>query len=243
MEIRSVSKHFKNGQTTIEILTDLSLTIKPNTFATIMGASGSGKTTLLNICAGILTPDVGYVKYVDTSLYELTEPARARFRRKTIGYIFQFFNLLPQLSVYENIIVPLLINNSFEPEKKAWIKDLIHKVGLGGKENSSISVLSGGEMQRVAIARALVHKPDIILADEPTGNVSAKMGMEIMDLLGFCHREFKQTILLVTHNYIDAAQTDEVYFLKDGTIPKDGTLKGPGISESAILDKLQELHI
>ena len=243
MELKRISKHFITGNTTIKVLTDLSLTIENNTFATIMGASGSGKTTLLNICAGLLTPDSGEVNYPEMNLYDLSETARAQYRRKKIGYIFQFFNLLPQLNVYENIILPLLINNTFDSEKEGWTRELIRIVGLGGKEQSAISVLSGGELQRVAIARALVHKPEIILADEPTGNVSAKMGVEIMELLQLCHREFNQTILLVTHNYIDAAKTDEVHFLKNGRIPEDGILKGSQINERTILSKLQELQI
>lgn len=197
------------------VLKGVCLEIKKGEFISIAGRSGSGKSTLLNLIGGIDKPDSGQIivngfdisKYND---YELT-----LYRRRKIGFIFQFFNLLPNITVFENILMPLLLDERNEEIK---VYELIDRVGLKGSEHKYPYQLSGGEMQRVAIARAIVHEPEIILADEPTGSLDTDTGVKIMELISELVKDGSKTIILVTHEHHVSRYADRVVYIKDGVI-------------------------
>jgi putative ABC transport system ATP-binding protein len=224
------------------ILHDVNLTIPTGEFCALMGPSGSGKSTILNLISGLLPPSQGRVLFDNRDLYALSDHDRTTTRREAVGFVFQFFNLVPALTVLENVALPLIIAGIDPATRRDELEDLLVRVGLHHRAGHHPAQLSGGELQRVTIARALVNRPRLILADEPTGNVSQKMAREIMDLLRQTHEELDQTILLVTHNHRDAARADRVLFLKDGTIA-DRVLRGEDVDATHILSVLQELDI
>jgi putative ABC transport system ATP-binding protein len=198
------------------ILKDLNLFVPSGKFLSIMGRSGSGKSTLLNLVGGMDRPDRGRIIIGNEEISGYSEERLTLYRRKRVGYVFQFFNLLPNLTAQENIEMPLLLNGVSGYEGK--IIDLMDSLGLGGKESSYPHQLSGGEQQRVAICRALIHDPDIILADEPTGNLDSNTGHAILALLREMCEKRGKTLLLVTHDLAVAQYGEEILKLRDGKL-------------------------
>ncbi len=234
---------FEHAGTVEKILTDISLEVSEREFVTVMGQSGSGKSTLLHCLSGMEKPSAGEVQLNGSSLFEMSERKRTLWRRRILGFVFQFFNLLPDLSVRENLELPILIVGDDPAMHKARIDELVELLGLTKLATRQPHGLSGGEMQRVSIARALALRPSLILADEPTGNLSSKAGGETMDLFARVREQFGTAILLVTHNPRDAAYGDRVLFLKDGSLDPDHALTGQGIDAAAVFSRLEELGI
>jgi putative ABC transport system ATP-binding protein len=243
LELQQVVKSFPLESQPVDVLRGVSFSVREGEFLTLMGPSGSGKSTLLNVVCGLEPPTSGTVLLAGQDLYALDETRRTLLRRETTGFVFQFFNLIPHLTVEENVALPLRIAGQDPRAHQAHIETLLNLVGIGHRRTHRPAQLSGGEMQRVTIARALVGKPRVVLADEPTGNVSERMGREIMLLLRRCNREFGQTILLVTHSHRDAAFGDRVLFLHDGRILTDTALQGNEVNEARVLSRLEELGI
>ena len=194
----------------------INLTVKSGEFVAIMGSSGSGKSTLLNLIGGMDLPDAGRIVVDDDIVSSYTEEQLTAYRRKKVGFIFQFFNLLPNITIYENIEMPLLLNGEtgYETKISAYIK----MAGLAGRENDYPASLSGGEQQRVAIARALIHDPRIILADEPTGNLDSHIGASVAELIRNVAKKNGKTVVLATHNQAIAAYADRIIRILDGAL-------------------------
>lgn len=212
-----VFKYFQAGGMRITALSDVSLSLAKKDFVTVMGPSGGGKTTLLNCMGGLDTPDEGDVFLNDQSLSSMSDRELTRLRRREIGFVFQFFNLMPTLSVLENIELPLLLSHASD-EDKGRIKTLLDYVGLSHRAGSFPAELSGGEMQRVAIARALIHQPSLLLADEPTGNLDSENGIKILNLLRQASEDFETTVVVVTHNPQAAQYGNRHFEIRDGTL-------------------------
>jgi putative ABC transport system ATP-binding protein len=196
----------------------VSLTIASGEIVVLVGRSGSGKSTLLNLIAGIDHPTAGTVAVNGTDLTALDEQARTRFRRRHIGFVFQFFNLIPLLTVEENLLLPLDLNGRADAAGVARARALLERVGLGGRGDSFPERLSGGEQQRVAIARALIHEPDIILADEPTGNLDADTAADVLGLLDALAREAGRTVLMATHSREVIGVADRIFTVQRGAL-------------------------
>lgn len=194
----------------------ISLDVGSGEFVAIMGSSGSGKSTLLNLIGGMDVPDKGMITVDREVISSYTEEQLTTYRRQKVGFIFQFFNLLPNITVYENIEIPLLLNGEERYEEK--ISAYLRQVGLEGRENDYPSALSGGEQQRVAIVRALVHEPGIILADEPTGNLDSRTGASIVELIRDAAGRNRKTVVLVTHNEAVAKYAGRIIRIQDGTL-------------------------
>jgi putative ABC transport system ATP-binding protein len=194
----------------------INLVVDSGAFVAIMGSSGSGKSTLLNLIGGMDVPDRGRIIVNGEVVSSFREEELTAYRRQKIGFIFQFFNLLPNLTVSENIELPLLLNN--EKQQEGRVEEYMRKVGLEGRENDYPSALSGGEQQRVAIARALIHEPGIILADEPTGNLDSKTGSSIVRLIQEVAGRDRKTVVLVTHNQAVAESAAKIIRIQDGTL-------------------------
>jgi putative ABC transport system ATP-binding protein len=194
----------------------INLAVETGEFIAIMGSSGSGKSTLLNLIGGMDVPDQGTIIVDQDIVSSYNEEQLTAYRRKTVGFIFQFFNLLPNITVFENIEMPLLLNN--EQRQEARVAEYIRMVGLAGRENDYPSALSGGEQQRVAIARALIHEPSIILADEPTGNLDSRTGTSIVELIKDRATRDKKTVVLVTHNETVANYATRIIRIHDGAL-------------------------
>ncbi len=214
-----VTRRYGEGETAVDALRGVSLGIPKGQFTAVMGPSGSGKSTLMHILAGLDRPTSGAVSIDGTDITSLDDRHLTLLRREHVGFIFQFFNLLPMLSAEENITLPLELAG--EKAEKGWLEELIGKVGLDDRRRHRPSELSGGQQQRVAIARALVSKPTVLFADEPTGNLDSKTGEEILTLLRDSVDAYGQTTLMVTHEARAAAMADRVLFLADGLIVKD----------------------
>ena len=210
---------YGKGETKAEVLKGFALTIQPGEFVALMGPSGSGKSTFLHLAAGLLVPNAGRIEVGGEDVTAMGDAAATRFRRRREGVIFQAFNLLEAMTVRENIALPCKLDHR-RPDPKR-VAELVAKLGLAGKENRHPTELSGGEQQRVAIARALYSKPDIVLADEPTGNLDAKSSHAICELLRELNETERSAILLVTHDPVVAAAATRVCFLKDGVIAAD----------------------
>lgn len=218
IRIENLSKSYLEGNQVRTVLKDLTLEIPSAEFIAVIGKSGSGKSTLLNLISGIDKPDQGEIWFNDQDLTTLSEYDRTLFRRENIGFIFQFFNLLPTLTVGENITLPLELNG-FDPGRaRDLAKPLIAEVGLADRWNTFPDRLSGGEQQRVAIARALVHDPLIILADEPTGNLDEETGRQIITLLNRLTREAGKNMIMVTHSLEVAKSADRIFQLREGNL-------------------------
>ncbi|MEO1063947.1 MAG: ABC transporter ATP-binding protein [Actinomycetota bacterium] len=210
------SKHYGSGQTEVRALDDVSVDFYEGQFTAVMGPSGSGKSTLMHCIAGLDSLTGGSVYIGDTDLTSLGEKELTRLRRDRIGFVFQAFNLIPTLSAEENMKLPSLLAGS--DVDGAWFESLVSTVGLSERLHHRPGELSGGQQQRVAVARALAGRPDIIFADEPTGNLDSRSGAEILDFMRRAVREFGQTIVMVTHDPSAAAYSDRVVFLGDGKI-------------------------
>ena len=216
--IRSLAKHYTEGDLRRTIFADLTLDIHRSQFVALLGQSGSGKSTLLNLLGGIDLPDAGQICIDGRLLTDLSELERTRFRRRHIGFVFQFFNLIPTLTAGENLLLPLELNGLTSPEQRDRALELLDKVGLGNRRHSFPERLSGGEQQRLAIVRALVHDPLLLLADEPTGNLDTATGERILDLLLTLHQQAATTIVMVTHSREVAARADRILVLDGGRI-------------------------
>src|ERR1019366_1953630 len=202
----------------VQVLGDISLDIASGDFAVLMGASGSGKSTLLNLIGAVDKPTAGRIFLDDTETSVLDDSRLTMLRRRPIGYIFQFFNLIPTLNVFENVAFPLSLANARRSEVKTRVAEALASVGLGNRATHYPNELSGGEMQRAAIARAVVHNPPLILADEPTGNLDSKNGEMILDLIRSIHKSRRPTIVMATHSERAAAYGDYVIEVSDGRV-------------------------
>lgn len=221
LSVSSLSKSFREGDQTREVLKGCSLTIQKGEFVAIIGKSGTGKSTLLNLISGIDKPDQGEIWIEGLEITRLSERERTLFRRNKIGFIFQFFNLIPTLSVIENVTLPVELVGM--PAQQAYLlgKDLLNQVGLGDRLDTYPDRLSGGEQQRVAIARALVHDPQLVLADEPTGNLDQNTGSQILELLDELTRRAGKNLVMVTHSRENTLYADRVIELRDGCFGED----------------------
>ncbi len=215
-QISNLTKIYKTAGIETRALNGINLDIPDHKFVIILGESGSGKTTLLNMLGGLDTPTDGNIIINDQNITELSDEKMAEYRRQKIGFVFQNFNLIPTLTVYENIILPIILDKRTEEE--VYILQLLEKLGLSEKKDVYPHQLSGGQQQRVAIARAFANKPEVILADEPTGNLDSKTGQDVVDLLLKMHKMYKQTIIMITHNEKIAQYADIVIRIKDGKI-------------------------
>jgi putative ABC transport system ATP-binding protein len=221
VEAHQLERQYGEGETAVHALRGVSLEVERAHLVAVMGPSGSGKSTLMHILAGLDKPTSGTVTIAGTEITGLDDAQMTRLRREHIGFVFQFFNLLPMLSAEENVLLPLSIAG--EKPDQAWLEQLLAKTGLADRRRHRPSELSGGQQQRVAIARALVTKPTILFADEPTGNLDSKTGGEILELLRDSARDYSQTIVMVTHEARAASIADRILFLADGLIVKELT--------------------
>jgi len=217
IEIKKLSKSYESGGECVLALVDMDLNIERGELISVMGPSGSGKSTLLTILGGLNHPTRGEVMVDEIPIYKLPMERLADFRREYLGFIFQSFQLIPYLTVMENVMLPLSITEKSNREQVRMAEEILERMGLKGKERRLPDQLSGGEQERVAIARALVNSPPILLADEPTGNLDSKTGKEIMELFKCLHEE-GQTIVMVTHNSENAAFSTRTLILKDGRL-------------------------
>jgi putative ABC transport system ATP-binding protein len=229
VELMHVRKTYREGESERVVLDDVSVTIEPGQIAVLVGRSGSGKSTLLNLIAGIDRPTAGRIVVDGIDLTALDEDARTRFRRRRIGFVFQFFNLIPLLTIEENLLLPLELNGVTAAAGLARARGLLERVGLGGRGGSLPDRLSGGEQQRVAIARALVHDPALILADEPTGTLDAETATAVLALLDGLAREAGKTVVMVTHSREVVGVADRIFSVQRGGLVEQST--GAGASE------------
>ena len=216
LQTRNLKKYYGKGETQVHALDGVNLEIEAGKFVAIIGTSGSGKSTLLNMLGGLDTPTSGTVTIGNTELSGLKEEQLTVFRRRRIGFIFQNYNLIPTLNVWENIVFPIAMDGQ-KPDKK-FIEEIVGLLGLEQKIHSLPNNLSGGQQQRVAIARALASKPDIILADEPTGNLDSRTSDNVIHLLQMTSQKLQQTIIMITHNPEIAQLTDQTIRIEDGRI-------------------------
>ena len=214
-----LSKTYGAGDSLVKALDDVSFSVEKGEFVAVTGTSGSGKSTLLHIIGGVDRPGSGSVYINDTDLHSLTEDALAVFRRRNIGLIYQFYNLIPVLNIDENIILPSLLDGKEKDQKK--LDEIVSYLNLNDRRNHLPSELSGGQQQRVSIGRALYTEPMLLLCDEPTGNLDSKAGKEIVDLLKSSNREYGQTVILVTHDESIAKEADRIIRIADGKIISD----------------------
>jgi putative ABC transport system ATP-binding protein len=225
IDVRNVWKIYQMGKVEVPALRGLDIQVKEEEFVAIMGPSGSGKSTAMNIIGCLDTPTKGDIYLEGKNIAKMSESALARIRGRIIGYIFQRFNLIPSLTALENVMLPMIFQGVPEKEKRERAIELLRKVGLEERMSHRPSELSGGEQQRVAIARALANNPDIVLADEPTGNLDSKTGEKIMQLLVDLHEKEKKTIVVITHDADIAAYADRRLILRDGKLIKDHHLQ------------------
>ena len=215
IRFKDVYKYYYTGDEKVAALSGVSLEFQKGDFVSIMGPSGGGKTTFLNCLGGLDFPDQGEIYLNDRLLNNLSDKELTELRRKEVGFVFQFFNLMPTLTVQENVELPLLISRSARTESKQ-VQSLLNYVGLLHRAKSFPAELSGGEMQRVAIARALVHRPSIVLADEPTGNLDSENGIKILELMSKACTDFKTTVVMATHNSQIADYGNRHFEIRDG---------------------------
>ena len=232
---RDVARRYGEGDTAVDALRGVSLEVSGGQLTTVMGPSGSGKSTLMHILAGLDKPTAGSVTIDGTEITSLDDTDLTKLRRQHIGFIFQFFNLLPMLTAEENITLPLTIAG--EKVDREWLEELIRSVGLADRRAHRPSELSGGQQQRVAIARALISKPTVVFADEPTGNLDSKTGGEILELLRQAVQDRGQTTVMVTHDARSASIADRILFLADGNIVKELPRSDP----SAVVAAMEEI--
>ena len=221
ISVKGVSKVFKVGEENFTALRDINLEIDGGSFMSFVGPSGSGKTTILNLIGGLDVPTAGNIFFKNTKLSAMNRNQMAQYRRKNIGFIFQTYNLLPVYSVYENILFPLLLNDSKEKDVRERVMNIINKVGLSDQVKKRPSQLSGGQCQRVAIARALVKDPLLILADEPTANLDSKNSLQILELMSELNKQYKAAVVFSTHDEKVTRYVRREVGLEDGKIISD----------------------
>lgn len=223
LKIEHLSKVYGKGETAVRALDDVSFSVKKGEFIAIIGPSGSGKSTLLHLIGGVDRPTSGKVYVNDTDIYNLNETQLAIFRRRQIGLIYQFYNLIPVLTVEENMTLPLLLDG--HKVEKGHFHNIVEALGLEGRLNHLPNQLSGGQQQRVSIGRALMNNPAIMLADEPTGNLDSKNSKEIIDLLRMFNKTYNQTLMVITHDERIALQADRIITIEDGKIASDEVIR------------------
>ncbi|WP_295738428.1 ABC transporter ATP-binding protein [uncultured Oscillibacter sp.] len=221
LETKDLRKHYGSGETEVRALDGVDLTVEKGEFAAVVGTSGSGKSTLLHMLGGLDRPTSGSVTVDGKNIFSLKDEALTIFRRRKIGFVFQNYNLVPVLSVYENIVLPIQLDGQ-KPDA-GYVDQIIETLGLEKKLQNLPNNLSGGQQQRVAIARALAAKPAIILADEPTGNLDSKTSQDVMALLKITSEKFAQTIVMITHNEEIAQMADRIIRIEDGKIRSSRT--------------------
>lgn len=224
LETRKLKKYYGSGDTAVKALDGVNLSVEEGEFVAIVGTSGSGKSTLLHMIGGLDRPTSGTVKVAGKDIFLLKNDALTIFRRRKIGFVFQSYNLVPVLDVYENIVLPLELDGGRIDKKH--IDAIIRTLGLAEKTKSLPNQLSGGQQQRVAIARALASKPAIILADEPTGNLDSKTSVDVLGLLKVTSEKFRQTMVMITHNEEIAQMADRIIRIEDGRIAGDRYVQG-----------------
>lgn len=223
LRIENLSKVYGSGETAVKALDNISFSVDKGEFVAIIGASGSGKSTLLHLLGGVDRPTSGKVFVDGTDIYKLDENKLAIFRRRQLGLIYQFYNLIPVLNVEENMTLPLLLDQQKVDQKH--LNDLLKNLNLTERVNHLPNQLSGGQQQRVSIGRALINNPALILADEPTGNLDSKNGMEIVELLKMFNKEYNQTLIMITHDERIALQADRIISIEDGKLAKDEVIR------------------
>ena len=219
LEGKNLRKTYGFDDNKVDAIKNLSIDIEEGTFVAIVGRSGSGKSTLLHVLGGLVEPNAGEVFLEGQSLYNMNDDTLTRLRRRRMGFVFQFFNLISTQNVLENIVLPIHLDN--EQVDNDYIEEVIQLLGLEDKKYAFIDELSGGQQQRVAIARALASKPAIIFADEPTGNLDAKSSQEVVDLLKIAQRKYHETVIMVTHDELIASIADRIITIEDGQIVQD----------------------
>jgi len=223
LRVENLSKVYGSGAAQVKAVDGVSFSVNRGEFVAVVGASGSGKSTLLHMIGGVDRPTSGKVFVEDTDIYSLNETNLAIFRRRQVGLIYQFYNLLPILNVEENITLPLLLDGrKIDPQ---FLEELLETLNLKGRASHLPNELSGGEQQRVSIGRALINRPALVLADEPTGNLDSKNSNEIVELLKLSNRRYRQTLIVVTHAHEIALQADRIITLADGRIVKDEVIR------------------
>ncbi|HEX6491698.1 MAG TPA: ABC transporter ATP-binding protein [Gaiellaceae bacterium] len=232
VEAHGLTRRFGEGDTAVDALRGIDLVVEPGKLTAVMGPSGSGKSTLMHLLAALDRPTSGYVVIAGKRLGQLSDNEVTKIRREHIGFVFQFFNLLPMLTAEENVLLPLSIAG--EKPDRAFFEALLDKVGLADRRSHRPAELSGGQQQRVAIARALVSRPTVVFADEPTGNLDSATSAEILELLRDSVESYGQTTVMVTHDPRAAAIADRILFLADGLIVRDLTGAQPGDVSSAM---------
>lgn len=242
LEAQGLSKQYRMGATTVDALKEVDLVVEAGEFVAVMGPSGSGKSTLLYLMGGLDQPSSGEVILDGQRLSELSDRQATLLRRRKVGFVFQFFNLLPTLSAEENVALPLMIDRRHDRNHQGRVKELLALVELSERCHHKPDQLSGGEQQRVAIARALVTEPAIVLADEPTGNLDTRAGDDVLRLLRRTCDDEAQTIVMVTHDPHAASYADRIVFLKDGRMAGEALLAAKG-DTGAILHRLAELEL
>lgn len=246
LETKNVSKTYHMGEVEVSALQDVAFAVQKGEFVAVMGPSGSGKSTLLHMLGGLDEPSAGEITLAGQPITHLSDDEVTLVRRRRVGFIFQFYNLVPTLTAAENVALPLLIDGQQASRQQDKIHKLLTMVGLGDRLDHKPDQMSGGQQQRVAIARAFVNDPEIVLADEPTGNLDSKSGTAILDLLRRSCDDLQQTIVMVTHDPRAASYADRVVFLKDGRIVKTLPIDNHGGDLDDIrhiMEVMQELEL
>jgi len=223
LKVENLSKVYGKGNTAVKALDDVSFSVNKGEFVAIVGTSGSGKSTLLHLIGGVDKPTAGSVFVDGTNIYELNETNLAIFRRRYIGLIYQFYNLIPILTVEENITLPLLLDGHQVDDKQ--FKNVVNTLGLAERIGHLPNQLSGGQQQRVSIGRALINNPALMLADEPTGNLDSKNGEEIIELMKMFNKTYNQTLIMITHDENIALQADRMITIQDGKVESDEVIR------------------
>jgi len=223
LRTEGLNKYYITGEQRVEALKDVNISIKQGEFVAVVGPSGSGKSTLLHLLGGLDSPTSGKVIIDDTDIYKMDETKLSVFRRRKVGFIFQFYNLIPVLTAVENITLPVMLDN--QTMDSNYVNELLGILGLSERKNHFPSQLSGGQQQRVSIGRAMSYKPSIILADEPTGNLDSKASKEVIELLKYSVKKYNQTLIMITHDISIAEEADRIIRIEDGMIVKDEVVR------------------
>jgi putative ABC transport system ATP-binding protein len=243
LKTSGLRKQYQMGEVTVDALRGVDFVVQQGEFVAVMGPSGSGKSTLLHLMGGLDTPTDGDIALGGKRLAHLSDDDITIVRRRQVGFIFQFFNLLPTLSAAENVALPLLIDGKRIEDYEARVDDLLDMVGLADRKHHRPDQLSGGQQQRVAIARAFVTEPRIVLADEPTGNLDSKSGTTVLEMLRKTCKDLSATVVMVTHDPRAASYADRVVFLQDGRFVRELLPSDDGLSTQEIMDVMAELEL